>query len=304
MSLSTTVIIDPQWLIKQLCKILMPEWYSDRPEGAKNLWQFLETYGILVEPLYHKLWRDCGLRGGAQAIVDLLDHFDLAKKITSVPREIERHQGQKYFIPCMLKNLSQEDVKAKKRDQSQRALKEAATLHIKFNTEYVPPGFFVRLAAHLTDSKKCKPLFEVGTHRNCINFSYNEIDRVTISESLSGASIQVDMMRVAKRTPLLDRFADSCLAFRNELSTICNEVQRWMPSIKFYFAFKCSCSATEVEHFALIDGTMHQLSSVCCHNDRECEIKSEHKCWLQPSPLKRKVSIVPFSCQCMIIVCI
>ena len=302
MSLSTTVIIDPQWLIKQLCKILMPEWYSDRPEGTKNLWQFLETYGILVEPLYHEVWRDCGLRGGAQAIVDLLDHFDLAKKITSVPREVKRHQGQKYFIPCMLKNLSQEDVKAKKRDQLQRALKEAAKLHIKFNTEYVPPGFFVRLAAHLTDSKKCKPLFEVGTHRNCINFSYNEIDRVTISESLSGASIQVDMMRVAKRTPLLDRFADSCLAFRNELSTICNEVQRWLPSIKFYFAFKCSCSATEVEHFALIDDTMHQLSSVCCHNDGECEIKSEHKCWLQPSPLKRKVSTVLFSCQCMIIV--
>ena len=290
-SLSATVIIDPQWLIKQLCKILMPEWYSDRPEGTKNLWRFLEMYGILVEPLYHELWSECELSGGAQAIVDLLDHFDLAKKITSVPSGI-KCQGLKYFIPCMLKNLSQEDVKATKMEQSQRALKEAATLHIRFNTEYVPPGFFVRLAAHLTDSKKCKVLFEVGTHRNCINFSYNEIDRVTISESLSGESIQVDMMRVAKRTPLLNRFADSCLTFRNELSTMCNEVQHWLPSIKLHFAFKCSCSATEVEHFALIDNTVHRLSNVCCHNDRECEIKSEHKCWLQPSPLKRKVSIV------------
>ena len=163
-SLSETVIINPQWLINQLCKLVMPEYYSHRPCHTEYLWYYLEKYGILVEPLYCKLWGDCGLTGGDQAMVDRLDHFDLAKKIISVPREIQRHSGQKYFIPCMLKNLSQEDIR--KRVHSQYALKQAATLHIKFTTEYVPPGFFVRLAAHLTESQKCRSLFEGDTYRN------------------------------------------------------------------------------------------------------------------------------------------
>ena len=81
------------------------------PDGTPNQWYFLEEYGILVEPLRCKLWGDCSLTGGAQAIVDLLDHFDFAKTITSVLIEVEHHPGQKYFIPCMLKNISQTTCK-------------------------------------------------------------------------------------------------------------------------------------------------------------------------------------------------
>ena len=287
-SLSDTVIIKPQWLIKQLCKVLMPKWYSHRPGGTKNLWQYLEKYGILVEPLYCELWGDCGLIGGAQAIVDLLDHFDLAKKIISVPREVQRHSGQKYFIPCMLKNLSQKDIK--KRIHSQCARKQAATLHIKFTTEYVPPGFFVRLAAHLTESQKCKLLFEGGTYRNCISFYYNEIDRVTISESLSGVSIQVDMMRVDKRTPGKSLFSKSCLDFRNDLSKICSKVLCWLQSVESEFAFKCICSTSNVKHFAIINDKMHKSSHVSCCEAGMCKIKPEHKHWLQEAPLTLQVN--------------
>ena len=290
-SLSQTVIVEPQWLIQQLCKLLMPEWYSRRPDGTKNLWQYLHKYGILVEPLYCKLWDDCGLSGGAQAIVDLLDHFDLAKKIMSVPKEVQRHFGPKYFIPCMLKNLSQEDIQTKKKVHLQYLIKQAATLHIMFTTKYVPPGFFVRLAAHLTKSKKCRPLFESGTYRNCISFYYNEIDRVMISESISGLSIQADMIRVDERETLLNRFSDSCFAFRNELSTICSDVLHWLQSVEFDFAFKCSCSTTNVEHFAVINDKMHQSSHVPCCEGGVCKFKSEHKLWLQEAPLTLQVNL-------------
>ena len=287
-SLSETVIIKPQWLIKQLCKVLMSKWYSHRPCDTKNLWDYLEKYGILVEPLYCKLWGDCGLTGGPQAIVDLLDHFDLAKKIMSVPREVQRHSGQKYFIPCMLKNLSQKDIR--KGVHSKYARKQAATLHIKFTTEYVPPGFFVRLAAHLTESQKCRPSFEGGTYRNCISFYYKEIDKVTISESLSGESIQVDMMRVAKRTPGESLFSKSCLDFRNDLSKICSKVLCWLQSVESEFAFKCNCSTSNVEHFAIVNDKMHKSSHVFCCEAGVCNIKPEHKHWLQEAPLPLQVN--------------
>ena len=285
-SLSKTVIIKPQWLIDQLCKLLMPGEYSHRPCNTENLWYYLEEYGILVEPLYSKLWGDCGLTGGAQAMVDLLDHFDLAKEITSVPRKVECHSGKKYFIPCILKNQPQEGIRKRV-----HVCKQAATLHITFTTEYVPPGFFVRLAAHLTEeSKICTPLFEGDTYRNCISFYYKEIDRVTISESLSGVSIQVDMMRVDKRTPEISHFTNSCLCFRNDLSKICIEVLCWLQSVEFEFAFKCNCSTTNVEHFAIINDKMHKSSHVSCCEAGVCEIKPEHKHWLQEAPLTLQVN--------------
>ena len=49
--------------------------------AVATLWQWLEGKGVLLEPLYRDLWRDCGLTGGAQALFDLLEHFDLARKI-------------------------------------------------------------------------------------------------------------------------------------------------------------------------------------------------------------------------------
>ena len=110
-------------------------------------------YVILVERLCCKLWGDCSLTEGAQALVDLLDHFDFAKKITSVLIQVEHHSGQKYFIPCMLKNISQNNMQVRRKGHLQGALKKAATLHM-FSTKYVSPGFFFRLAACLTENKK------------------------------------------------------------------------------------------------------------------------------------------------------
>ena len=127
---------------------------------------------------------------------------------------------------------------------------------------------------------------------HCISFYYKEIDRVTISESLSGVSIQVDMMWVAKRTPGISLYSKSCLDFRNDLSKICSKVLCWLQSVEFEFAFKCNCSTTvtNVEHFAIINDKMHQSSHVPCCEAGLLEIKPEHKVWLQETPLTLQVS--------------
>ena len=293
-SLSTTIIAEPQWLIKQLCKLLMPEWYHSRPRHLAGLWRCLEGKGVLVEPLYQDIWRDCGLRGGAQALADLLEHFDLAKKISSVPREMQRYEGHKYFVPCMLKARSQEGPDhemERMTGQPQEAVQEAATLHITFNTEYIPPGFFVRLAARMTNSEKCTPIFEGGIYRDSITFRFGEIDVFTISESKSLASVQVDFIRVARRTQLIRRFADSCLAFRSELSIMCKEALHWFPSIKHDFAFSCNCSLRAVEHFAIINDNMHRGSQLFCRQGKVHKVDPGHIYWLPSTPLAVEVSI-------------
>ena len=288
-SLSTTIIAEPQWLIKQLCKLLMPEWYHPRSQNLATLWQWLEGKGVLLEPLYQDLWGDCGLTGGAQALVDLLEHFDLAKKIdnSSVPREMQWFKGYKYFVPCMLEAQFQENP-----DQEAAMvlpIREAATLHIIFNTGYIPPGFFIHLAVQMMKSEKCTPIFERGIYRDSITFWYGQTDRVTITESRSLVSVHVDVMRVLKRTYSINRFSDSCVSFLNELYATCREVLLWFPSIELDFAFKCNCSMDAEEHFAIIDNWMNRDSKILCRQDREYQMNPEHKYWLPPAQLALQV---------------
>ena len=286
--LSSTIIAEPRWLIKQLCKLLMPEWYCPRKVNLATLWKWLEGKGILLEPLYQDLWGDCGLTGGAQALVDLLEHFDLARKIdnSSVPREMQWYEGCKYFVPCMLKARLQEGQNQeadKMTDQPQQPIREAATLHLTFNTGYIPPGFFVRLAVQMTKSEKCTPIFKKSVYRDSITFRYGEVDRVTVTESKSLVSVHVDFTRVDKRTHLISRFADSCVSFRSELHTMCTEVLSWLPSIELDFAFGCSCILDAGECFAVVGNKVNRSSKMSCRQDRVYQMDLEHKYWLPPA---------------------
>ena len=302
-SLSSTIIAEPRWLIKQLCKLLMPEWYHPRKENLANLWKWLEGKGVLLEPLYQDLWGDCGLTGGAQALVDLLEHFDLAKKIdkNSVPREMQWYDGCKYFVPSMLNARLQEgpDREAEKMTQQpQESIREAATLHLAFNTGYIPPGFFVRLAVQMTKSEKCTPIFE-NVYRDSVTFQYGEVDRVTITESKSLVSVHVDFIRVVKRDHSISRFADSCVSFRRELYATCKEVLCWLSSIQLDFAFRCTCSVGAEEHFAIIDDSMSRDSIIFCLQNRAYKLDQKHKYWLPAKQYSLRVSFPLFLYSCI-----
>ena len=290
-SLSNVIIVEPQWLIQQLCKLLMPEWYSTRPRHTAHFWKWLEERGVLLEQLYQEIWKDCGLEGGAQALADLLEHFDLAHKISQCPREMQRYEGKKYFVPCMLKARPHDgpDREAEKMTgQPQEVFQQAATLHITFNTGYVPPGFFVRLAARMTNSKNCVPILERGVYRDSITFLYGEVDRVTIAEASSLLSVEVDVIRVSTRTHLINRFEEACLSLHSELFTLCEEVLSWLPSIELEFAFKCNCHNRAIEHFVYINTDKHHQESrlFCKEFDNEHKIPSDGKCWLPQPKLK------------------
>ena len=139
----------------------------------------------------------------------------------------------------------------------------------------------------MTKSEKCMPIFERGIFRDSITFHFGEVDRVTISESKSLVSVQVDFVRVAESNI---SFADSCVAFRRQLSTTCKKALCWLPSIEYDFAFRCSCSERAGEHFAIINDTMHRGSQVFCHRDRLYKMNSEHKYWLPSAQLTVEVN--------------
>ena len=274
-SLANTIITEPKWLVEQLQKLLMPDWYQKRPKHLSRMWKWLEKRGVLVEEFYREIWADCGLEGGPQALADLLDHFDLAKKISQCPRDMQPCKGIKYFMPCMLKARPSETIR-----QPLRGIREASTLHIVFNMGYVPPGFFVRAVARMTSNKRYTPLLnlEEVVYRDSITFQYNEIDRVSISESLE--SVSVNICRVSMRTHYNSRFVDSCVSLHSDLLSMCKEVLVWLPSIDFDLAFECNCSEKASCHFALLEGDSHQQSKLFCKYGRRFKLSPLHKCWL------------------------
>ena len=284
-SLANTIIVEPQWLINQLRLLLMPAWFGHRPQHLQRIWKWLEEKGVLVEELYQEIWKDCGLEDGPQALVDLLDHFDLAKEISQCPTDMEFSLGKKYFVPCMLKarpNGAPAGISL-----LDGSVREAATLHITFNMGYVPPGFFVRLVAQMTKDKDFTPLLEGVVYRDSITFRCDEIDYLTIKESLE--SIEIRFSRKALRRKHNIHFAKACVSLRQRLFQICINVLHWLPSIKVYFAFKSLCSdRTASNCFVKITPEVHRESTLFCKHVKKFNFCKEHKYWLGNVPLQQQ----------------
>ena len=295
-SLAQNVITEPKWLIKQLQKLLMPDWYCQRPEYLLRMWKWLEERGVLIEEFYQEIWRDCGLEGGAQSLADLLEHFDLAKKISQCPRDMQQYTGMKYFMPCMLK-AQPKSSKAEMSVAELESIRITSTLHIVFKMGYVPPGFFVRVVARMTGNKQYTPLLDKVVYRDSITFQYNGIDRVTIVESLQ--SIQIKVRRVSMRTSSYNHFGESCVSLQKELFEMCKEVLHWLPFVEFDFAFMCTCSDEQTEHFAILKPDCSQDTTLFCTRDRECKMSQQDKFWLPLPALMQPHVSVDIECTCI-----
>ena len=163
------------------------------------LWKPLNKNGILVQPLYEEVWEESNLKYKVtpQSLVDLLNRFLLAAPIDPIdpiklPKSVTPYKGQKYFIPTALK-LSMQDTEIT--PKYREPVKTSSPLHLTFSTQYVPPGFFTRLATTLTGKPKCEPLFEQGVYRNKIAFG--SMPYVGIAPKKNGGHI-----KSAQMTPL------------------------------------------------------------------------------------------------------
>ena len=108
-SLSDHVIVDPQWLVRQLGRLLAPE-ELEQEVSSPWLSKLLHENGILVERLYNEVWEESNLQYKVppESLADLLNHFLLAAPIEPIdpnklPESVTPYKGRKYFIPSVLK---------------------------------------------------------------------------------------------------------------------------------------------------------------------------------------------------------
>ena len=106
------VIADPQQLISLFAKILAVKGFNDSP--SDDLWKHLHKKGILLEPLYNKVWANFHCKLKPQFLVDLLVHFFLATPIDNV-EEVVNTEGRKYFVSCVLPSLDSVETQSTKK---------------------------------------------------------------------------------------------------------------------------------------------------------------------------------------------
>ena len=273
------IIADPQWLIKQLGRLLAPEGLEQKLSNHL-LWKPLREYGILVQPLYEEVWEENNINYNIkpQSLADLLEHFLLAARIDSHQTTVSQIPGRKYFIPSVLQ-LSMQD--AISRPKSRKVLKQSSCLHLTFSTQYVPPGFFTRLATTLTKKSKCQPMFEQGVFRNKITLAYGEVDKIdelVVMEHLS--SVQITIFRTEHRQLHIPMFRSVCCDVMKLVEVCSATVLEWLPSIEVEKAFLCE-QCSDKNHFILISSCATTDSLLRCSAGHSCHLTKEQQYWLK-----------------------
>ena len=271
-SLSNEVIVDPQWLIRQLGRLLAPEGLEQKVSNPL-LWKPLHEKGILVQPLYEEVWDESILK--PQSLTDLLEHFLLAAQI-NLPKSVTPYEGLKYFVHSVLKLSMRLGTDTTPR--SREIVKMSSPLHLTFSTQYVPPGFFTRLATTLTREPKCKPLFEQGVFRNKITFAYDQIDELTIYEQSS--NVQINVVRIQNRTShKIMTFGNTCCDIMELIQACSATVGQWLHSVEVETAFLCE----QCPDFITIPHGTDTSLNVYCKARHHCNLTREKQYWLKVS---------------------
>ena len=182
--LKDKVIVDPKFFIDALGKIFT---FQSSTTHARE-WEIFHQYGILIQPLYASVWKECGdLK--PEDFIEVLLHFRLAAQVKE--DQIWSSQFKQYFIPAILK-LCQDNTIA----THSKEVEAASPLHIRFETGFVPPGFFTHFVAVIAAHRNTTLYLQKGVYRNHVTFRYEDeknrsIEHLTVTDQHSDIQINV-----------------------------------------------------------------------------------------------------------------
>ena len=269
-TLKSCVIADPQWLIKQIARLLALE---GREECRNDrLWKLLREDGVLVESLYQKVLR-AQKELQPQQIVDLLEHFFIIARIST-----EKHKGpgRKYFVPSMLPYLP----KVGDPHSTSTAI-NSVPLHLVFSTNYLPPGFFTQLAAVMSKDPKCYLPVNEKIYRNQVQFLFGSpgqpLNRLFITEEK--LSVRIDVQCIDSRTCKCPTFMSSCHDILEILQISASDIKKWLPGIDINFALKCE-GCPQKDHFVVLPSSPTTSNpSLICQKGNPTKLTVHQKFW-------------------------
>ena len=273
-SLREVVIADPQWLVRQMAKILALEGFETVKKS--NLWKLLREDGILVQPLYEQVFGTDNILL-PQEIIDLLEHFLIIAEIHTTGKHSA--PGREYFTPSLLPRCPAD----KSFYFATSSIQSTAPLHLIFSTKYLPPGFFTRLAAVLSKHPKCQVDFTNKIYRNEVKYLFGaadqQVDKLVVTEKKFSICIQVQ--RVSTRSFKYPTFISTCSELFQILQDSFGEVKKWLPQINVSFALECE-ECAEKDHFIRLSAprSITPNASLLCQRNVRTILNSDQKFWL------------------------
>ena len=241
----SVVILEPQWLVNCFGALLC-KWKCQADH--RYMWNILGDYGILIENLYNEVLEPI-LRGSQvspQSIVEMLQHFLLAAPITTAGLHAASGKQKEYFVPLMLEHRLTISTSQEPSTDSpiSSAVKRAATVYVIFESGYVAPGFYVRLATCLSDREGVVVLFKAGIYRNQISMRIGDADMLIITEHID--SVEVLFFRTLNATK---SFRKSCREVRLMFRDCFSLISKWLPGVAPHVAFSCpQCESAHASH--------------------------------------------------------
>ena len=250
--LQDRVIINPQWFVDTLGKVFTLEGRENQ-DATEAMWILLREKGILVQPLYQEVWKDC-TEIGADDLMELLVHFQLAAEVKT--DQFFARNAKQYFLPAVLKSY---DISSPQSSSNDEPVARATNLHITFSTDFVPPGFFTRFITSFAKASSCKICFEAnpGVFRNRIMFKFGNpnINEVTVTDLCDTIQVSVERYIVAQNVAA---FSNTCQELQRLLEKCCSEVDEALANqcnsskkieIERRFCYECTACDGYEPHF-------------------------------------------------------
>ena len=272
--LKEVVFLEPQWVFECFKKVLCYENTADESD-MKELHDILTRYGILLEPFYSQVLLCVKDHIEPQCLVDMLCGRYLAAPVSTSFHH--KWIGKKeYFLPFMV------GENVPKQNNSMNGIVKASSLHIIFNDEYVPPGYFVQLVCYLATIDDIFRLDHSSCHGR-ISFHVHSVDHVTIMEHAE--SIEVSFVRL---TPSHDlTFRESCARLISYLTDGFEKLEKTFSAACGSLVLSCPCCNEPA--FGLPYGVQFIVtfwseikSYYQCQNDHHFLLGHSHRIWMEP----------------------
>ena len=297
-SLQDKIILSPKWFVESLGKVLTLQ--GRETYRTREMWRILRENGILIQPLYVAVWRECE-DIDPEGMMELLVYFHLAV-LVKTNLYYDRNAPQ-YFVPSVLP-LFTGDL-----SPPIDAIVRAAPLHITFSTKFVPPGYFTRLVTTIASFKACQLHFKYGIYRNFVSFKFGDgkkYDDIIFTELPH--AVQVNISRNVPDSHEYTSFNMICQNLLVLLERSCQEVDKCYQTssshvkstdIDRQFQFLCEsdeCDSTANAHY-LIDTEESQTQfdhCSCEENDVLRKLTKEEAYWFPAE--QQSVKVMKYIC--------